>query len=128
MSNQGLILFVLFMLKHFVADFPLQTVYMLGKGKKGLQFVLPLSAHCLVHTVLSGMIISCFRPDLLWLAVAEFFAHFAIDRVKATYRLPPGQWASEEKGRYLSKYYFAFGVDQLAHNLCYGTMIYLIMS
>jgi hypothetical protein len=126
MSNEMLILLVLFQLKHFIADFPLQTVFMLGKGKPGLQFILPLGAHCTVHMVLSAMIIACVRPDLICLAVAEFFAHFLIDRVKATYKLPQGQWANEDKGKYLGKYYFAFGVDQMAHQICYIVMVYAI--
>jgi hypothetical protein len=124
MNNLSLLLLILFQLKHFAADYPLQTVYMLGKGKKGLEWILPLGAHCSVHMMLSLMIIVCVKPEVAWLAVAEFFAHFVIDRMKATYRLPQGQWSNEEKGKYLSKYYFAFGVDQMSHHLCYILMVY----
>jgi hypothetical protein len=126
MSNQTLLILILFQLKHFLGDFPLQTFYMLGKGKPGLAFVLPLGAHCTVHMVLSGMIIACFKSEYLWLCVLEFIAHFVIDRIKATYKLPTGQWANEEKGKYLSKYYFAFGLDQMSHNVCYLIMAYIM--
>lgn len=118
------LLMALFLIKHFACDFPLQTVYHLGKSKPGLAFVLPLASHCSVHMMASFMIIVCFRPSMAWLAVAEFFAHFVIDRCKSVYKLPQGQWASEDKGKYLSKYYFAFGLDQLAHGLTYVAMIY----
>ena len=128
MSNSILVLLVVLQVKHFLADFPLQTVYMLGKGKKGLEWILPLGAHCSVHMILTGMIIAVYRPSMLWVAVAEFVAHFIIDRVKATYKLPVGQWANEEKGKYLSKYYFAFGLDQMSHQFCYIVIAYLLAN
>jgi hypothetical protein len=126
MSNSMLVLLALFQIKHLLADYVWQTPYMLGKGKKGIEWILPLGAHCLVHSVLSAMIIVCFRPEMVWLVVVEFFAHFLIDRVKATYKLPAGQWANEEKGKYLGKYYFAFGMDQMAHHLTYIGMVYVL--
>lgn len=126
MSHSILCVLVALQVKHFLADFPLQNVYMLGKGKKGIDWILPLGAHCSVHMILSGMIIAVYNPAYLWLAIVEFFAHFMIDRMKATYKLPAGQWAIEEKGKYLSKYYLAFGLDQLAHGLCYCAMIYIM--
>ncbi len=129
-TNLLILVLVLFQLKHFVADFPLlQTAYMaMGKGKPGLSFILPLASHCLVHTFLSLLIIVPLRPEVAWIAIVEFIAHFLIDRMKSTYKLPAGQWTVEEKGKYLSKYYLAFGMDQLAHNLCYSAMIYVIFS
>lgn len=128
MNNIILILLVLFPVKHFLADFPLQTPYMLKKGKGGFEWILPLGAHCAVHAVMSWMIILFVRPEMAYLAVIEFFAHFIIDRIKATYRLPAGTWANEEKGKYLSKYYYAFGLDQLMHQLTYVAMIYLMLK
>lgn len=124
MNRSILILFILFHLKHFLCDFPLQTTYMLGKGKQGLQWILPLGTHCLVHVAFSMAIIVIFKPEYLWLSWAEFCAHFLIDRIKVLYRLPKGVWKDDEKGRYLSKYYQAFGLDQMAHQLTYVLMIY----
>lgn len=127
-TNMTLVLLTALFVKHFVADFPLQTGYMLGKGKPGLAFILPLGTHCAVHMILTLMIIICFNINFAWLAVAEFFAHFLIDRAKATYKLPAGAWAPEEKGKYLTKYYYAFGLDQLAHGLCYIAIAYLMSA
>lgn len=126
MNQTLLVLLVLFSFKHFLADFPFQTVYMLGKGKKGLDWILPLASHCLVHAGMSAIIIAVYNPAYLWLTLVEFLAHFVIDRIKATYRLPAGQWENEMRGKYLSQYYFAFGADQLAHQLTYILMIYLM--
>jgi hypothetical protein len=44
----------LFMLKHLVADFFLQTRWMLGKFKEGWAFVVPLAAHSGVHAVMTA--------------------------------------------------------------------------
>jgi hypothetical protein len=118
--------FTLFHLKHFAADFPLQTPFMLGKGKSGFAWIIPLSAHCLVHTVLSLTIILFVRPEMYYLAIGEFIAHFIIDRLKVSYKLPSGPWPSELKGKYLSRYYCAFGLDQLAHQLTYVVIVYYL--
>lgn len=126
MSKEILTVFILFHMKHFFADFPLQTVYMLGKGKGGLAWVLPLSAHCAVHAALSLLIILFINPSLFWITGLEFLAHFAIDRCKVLYKLPTGQWEGADKGKYLAKYYTAFGLDQMAHQICYVIMVYTL--
>jgi hypothetical protein len=126
MNKVTLVVLVLFCLKHFFADFPLQTFYMLGKGKAGLAWILPLSAHCAVHASLSLSIILFVSPSMFWLVVCEFLAHFAIDKAKVSYKLPQGPWAPSDKGRYLTQYYTAFGLDQMAHSICYMIMAYFI--
>lgn len=128
MNNQILLLMTAFLLKHFFADFPLQTVYMLGKGKKGLEWIMPLAAHCLVHALFTAIIITIYDYDFVWLAGLEFVIHFIVDRVKATQRLPQGPWNDQERGKLLSKYYFFFGLDQLAHGLTYIGLIYIMVN
>lgn len=128
MSKDILVVLVLFSIKHLLADFPLQTVYMLGKGKTGLAWIMPLSAHCAVHAGLTLPIILFVNPSLFWLVGAEFIAHFVIDRAKVSYKLPQGQWSASDKGKYLSKYYFAFGIDQMAHQICYIVMAYFLFQ
>ena len=126
MSTTLIVILVLLHVKHFLADFPLQNLYMLGKAKRGIDWILPLGAHCAVHATLSALIILAYKPQMVGLVVAEFFAHFVIDRLKCLYRLPHGTWAPEFRGKYLAKYYTAFGVDQLFHQLCYITMAYFL--
>lgn len=118
--------YTLMFTKHLFADFMLQTVYMLGKGKAGTAFILPLSAHCAVHAGFSLVIILMFNPSMYWLAGVEFVCHFVIDRLKCLYKLPAGTWAPELRGQYLSKYYTAFGIDQWAHAITYISLGYLI--
>jgi hypothetical protein len=128
MNKEILVVLILFQIKHFFSDFPLQSVYMLGKGKTGLAWIMPLSAHCAVHAGLSLLIILFVNPSLFWLVLAEFGAHFVIDRSKCLYKLPQGAWAPEDKGKYLTKYYMAFGLDQLAHQGCYMLMVYFLFQ
>lgn len=42
-------LLIAFQVKHFLADYPLQNRYMLGKFKDGWAFFWPLMAHAAVH-------------------------------------------------------------------------------
>lgn len=92
------ILLVVYQLKHFIADYPLQGTYMLGKFKPGWDFLGPLTAHCGVHAAMT-FVISCvcffvaygfnFYSLLpvgvmsLILAATDFAIHFAMDRIKA---------------------------------------------
>lgn len=112
-----------FLTKHLLFDFPFQTVYMLGKAKPGLDFVMPLSAHAGAHAAASLVIILMYKPEYWWLVLGEFVAHFMIDRMKCLYKpWPTGPWVAELKGKYLAQYYTAFGIDQWAHGICYVIM------
>jgi hypothetical protein len=78
----------LFHLKHFIADFPLQNEYMLGKFKADWGFVKPLMAHVAVHGVMTFLILLIFAPWLslgmiLGLSLMDMVIHFFMDRIKA---------------------------------------------
>jgi hypothetical protein len=133
-----LILMALLHIKHHIGDYTLQTPYMLGKGKdKG--WVGPLAAHAGMQAFLTlnciGFVLAfkSFPSDvshtdnliIVLLAALDFVFHFIIDRTKTQYRLPAGVWAPEHKGRNLSKFYAAFGMDQLAHQLTYVLIVFL---
>lgn len=120
------LLMVAFQVKHYLADFPLQTVYMLGKGKKGTDWILPLASHAAVHSVFTLIIILLHSPAHAYLALVDFALHFVIDRIKATYKLKEGAWEGSEKGALLGKYYAALGKDQMAHHLTYVLIMYLM--
>lgn len=79
-------LFIIYQLKHFVADYLLQGAYMLGKFKPGWDFIPPLAAHCAVHMAFTFCIVVFFvSPELaITLAVADFVIHFVMDRIKAS--------------------------------------------
>lgn len=89
------VLLVAYQLKHFLADFPLQGKYMLGKFKTGWDFLGPLSAHCGVHALFTHIIASVFLfcthgPGYgllpFQLALTDFVVHFLMDRIKASPR------------------------------------------
>lgn len=81
-------LLVIYQIKHFLCDYPLQNKYMLGKFKPGNACVMPLAAHCSVHALATLLIALYFKPDLaLWLALLDFSAHFVMDMVKANQKL-----------------------------------------
>lgn len=80
------ILLVIMQFKHFIADYPLQGKYMLGKFKdKG--WILPLASHCFVHFIFTSLItgVITHRLDLsLIFAFIDFTIHFIMDRIKAS--------------------------------------------
>lgn len=114
------VLLVVFELKHFIGDFPLQREYMLKKTVPGWGFVVPLAVHCAVHAGLTLGIVLTVAPQLWWLALVDFVVHFLMDRFKS---------GPNYLGRYTDKakssYWNAFGFDQMVHHL---TNFYIIFE
>ncbi len=113
-----LLALVLFQLKHYLADFQWQTIWMVaGKGAyTGMGGV----AHAGLHAALSIpvlMVTGCTPMTILALAVAEFVVHLNIDWAKARLEL---RWnlTPDKRG-----YWQLFGLDQLAHQLTYIGML-----
>ncbi|MEM7647098.1 MAG: DUF3307 domain-containing protein, partial [Pseudomonadota bacterium] len=104
-------LLVIFQIKHYIADFPMQREYMLRKTKAGWDFLLPLTLHCLVHGVGTLIVVLFFAPQLWWLCLLDFVVHFVIDRIKSGPRY---------LGRYndlsRSGFWNILGLDQMAHH------------
>lgn len=81
------LLLVLYQIKHLLADYFWQTEYMLKKFLPGKEFMLPLAAHCLVHSAFTFLITLGFTHKLvlsLYLAFLDFTIHFIMDRIKAS--------------------------------------------
>ena len=91
------ILLVAFTIKHFIADFPLQSEYMLKKSGRGTTWVLPLLAHSSVHAFLTLVILTAFRlysevshiVELPWsqvitLVLIDLTIHAVTDIIKAS--------------------------------------------
>ena len=112
------ILLILFQIKHFIGDFPLQKQYMLKKTLQGWDFALPLASHCCVHAILTFAIVWPLRPDLWWLSVLDFVLHFIMDRIKSgpNYLGRYNRW--DQNG-----FWYALGFDQMVHHL---TSFYII--
>lgn len=90
------ILLVIFQVKHWLADYPLQRPWMLGKfHKEPSKWIPPLAAHCLVHAILTYLICVVLMSTgwyfALMMAAFDFSVHFVMDRIKASPDLL-GRW------------------------------------
>jgi hypothetical protein len=110
--GQTTMLLVIFQVKHFVADFPLQFEYMLRKTLPGWDFFAPLALHCAVHAGLTLLVILAIEPGLWWLAVVDFVTHFLMDRAKSG-----PQYLGRFNDNTRAAYWNCFGFDQMVHHL-----------
>lgn len=102
MTNTLITLLIIYQLKHFLADYPLQTPYMLGKFKGYPDFIKPLLAHSLVHGVFTLSIALFFNPSVAVIcALIDLTIHFIIDRIKASPNLL-GKYVNLSKEEYLT--------------------------
>ena len=114
--------YLLFRAKHFVADFVLQTGWMVrGKGRAD-GWLTPLMAHAGIHAVGTAAIALIMQPALWWLAPVDLVAHAVIDRCKA---MP---LVSRCCGRDTKHFWWAFGLDQEAHNLTHFAFLLLLIT
>lgn len=108
-------LIVLFQIKHYVCDYPLQGTYMLGKLKGRFR---PLLAHVTVHGMATFfLLVWIMEPQAaLLFALADAFTHFWIDRwkVKSSAGLDP---------KTSPKFWNLLGIDQMAHHFVHYTII-----
>ncbi len=115
-----LFLLILFQVKHFLADFVFQNVWMLQKARPGWDFIAPLSIHCGIHGITTLAVILYLAPSLWWLAAVDFGTHFLMDRIKAGPRY---------LGRYSDvrskAFWVSFGFDQMVHHL---THLYICVA
>lgn len=116
-------LLVLFQVKHFIADFPLQREYMLKKFLPGWEFFIPLATHCFVHSILTLAIVLAIDTSLWWLALVDFVTHFIMDRLKS---------GPKYLGRYQDRsrpgFWNSFGLDQMVHHLTGFYIIWVIVN
>ncbi len=115
------ILMVLLTIKHFIADYPAQTQYMLRKGSP-TGWVLPLVAHCAVHMGLTSLVVLIVSGDLLLafgLGLFDFVVHFVVDTIKARI----WKYAFPTKA-----FWVALGADQAMHHLTYAVIALLVVS
>lgn len=115
------VLLVIFQIKHFLADFVFQNVYMLQKSRAGWDFVMPLAIHCGVHALGTLLIVLWWNPKYWWLAIFDFLIHFAADRMKAGPRYLGRFGDMQSKG-----FWVTFGLDQMIHHLTHIYIIWLM--
>lgn len=118
-----LLLFFLLQVKHFYADFVIQT-YM-QTVKKGVYFDPVGISHSLDHcwaTLLSLLVFNSFYAinpvTIILMSIIEALIHYHIDWTKVRFgskdMTKPAFWSE-------------FGLDQLAHQVTYIAMVYVIL-
>ena len=120
----GLVLALLtgFELKHYLADYVLQTGWMIaGKGTLNQPggYV-----HAGIHALGSAIVLLLGRIPLwtvLMLVAAEFIVHFALDYAKAAY----GRGVDPDEDA--PRFWALHGLDQLLHQLTYVAMLYFAL-
>lgn len=116
-------LLIFYQVKHLIADFILQNVWMLQKASPGWNFFWPLSIHSGVHGLITLAVTLAVRPHLWWLSIIDFAVHFTMDRIKAGPRY---------LGRFndvrTKAYWVCFGFDQMVHHLTHLLICWYIAS
>lgn len=123
--QQIFLLLVIFQVKHFLADYPLQGKYMLGKFKPGWAFFMPLLAHCEVHACFTFVIAYVFTHDTslsAGLGLTDLCLHFFMDRMKAG-----PKYLGRFKDMMKPYFWWCLGLDQMWHHLTHYYLIYRII-
>ena len=132
-------LLVAFQLKHFLADYLLQTEYMLGKFKPNWEFIPPLILHAGLHALMTFLIASLVasQPLTIFVALFDFTAHFTMDRIKASPALlgkykpltaitfPKATRQEKEHNKY---FWWSLGLDQMVHHLTHYAIIAILLG
>ena len=113
----------LFCIKHYMADFVLQTSWM-SRGKESENgWLAPLAAHAGIHALLTGAIFLVLSPSLFIVAmVADWLIHGAIDRGKAIASNHLGTKADAPA------FWWLLGADQTAHQFTHLGFAILIAA
>lgn len=122
-ATVALMLVLAFLVKHFIADFLLQKPYQyLNKGKYG-------HPGGLVHAGIHGVgtiivLLLMFPPSFLvfWLVVFDMVSHYHIDWLKVNINEAQGWTATTS-----DNFWHLVGLDQLAHQLVYIVIIYMMI-
>ncbi len=116
-----LLLYLAFRAKQVTCDFLLQPSWMaLVKGQ-------PLSEggsralflHAGIHAAFTFIVMMIFAPQFWWLSGVDFVIHSLIDKSKAMINHKMG-WTYKDNA-----YWWAFGLDQEAHNLTH--LVYIVI-
>jgi hypothetical protein len=123
--NIPILLLVLFILKHLICDFFLQSSYQTaGKHK----FLHPGGVlHAAIHgvgtmVVLAIAVPTIGLPAMIWLGLADMFSHYAIDYMKtngtAVFKLVPENHT----------YWTLFAIDQAIHWIMYVLFMFFAVN
>mgnify|MGYP001819356321 CR=1 FL=1 len=123
-AGQILLAMILFMTKHLIADFYLQTTYQVLN--KGTYFHPGGILHSAIHVIGSAPIIFyIFAPAsslLILLLVAEFIIHYHLDWCKERI-VHNKKWTTQH-----TSFWIALGTDQFLHQITYVLMIVILIA
>lgn len=106
-----LVLACTLIVKHYVADFVLQTDWMARGKEQARGWLSPLAAHVGCHTAATLLVALVVAPRLWWLALVDGAIHFGVDRGKTLVgRL--GRWTPAQV-----QFWWLLGFDQMLHGL-----------
>ncbi|MGU3536652.1 DUF3307 domain-containing protein [Methylobacterium sp. A54F] len=97
--------------KHYVADFVLQTDWMAKGKEQATGWLLPLAAHAGCHALATLGVALLVAPHLWWLALVDFAIHASIDRTKALVSRRLACTPAE------ARFWWLLGFDQMLHAL-----------
>ncbi|NOZ32911.1 MAG: DUF3307 domain-containing protein [Alphaproteobacteria bacterium] len=116
-------LLVALQVKHFLADYVLQSGWMIaGKADPGHAggYV-----HAAIHAGATALVLFSFGVDWRWvlaIAIAELAIHFTIDLIKARVS---GDGLADTGAR---RFWAMHGADQLAHHLTYALLLFVAVQ
>jgi hypothetical protein len=120
----GIVIMLLLQIKHWYADFWIQTYHQtVYKGVYGNPVGISHTLEHTIGTVLALLIANSFVPIsvsvIILLSLLDFIIHYHVDFVKVKYGI---------KDNKTTRYWREFGLDQLAHQLTYILITYIIIS
>ncbi|TAL28624.1 MAG: DUF3307 domain-containing protein [Alphaproteobacteria bacterium] len=118
-----IVIYLAFRAKQVVCDFFLQTSWM--ASVKGSPFNMggakALGIHAGIHAAFTFLLALIFAPTLWWLGALDFLVHACVDKLKGAITNKFG-WTYKD-----NQYWWAFGIDQEAHNLTHFIYMLLIL-
>lgn len=97
--------------KHYVADFVLQTDWMARGKERATGWFPPLAAHAGCHAAATLGVALVVAPPLWWLALVDGAIHFSVDRAKSVVARRTG-WTPLNV-----RFWWLLGFDQMLHGL-----------
>lgn len=117
-----LALITLLLIKHAVADFFLQRSFMFRD--KHIYAGIGGITHAVSHGLLTTLAVVICLPNLwlsaIMLGILDMILHYHIDYIKSSWNVKTKASPSE------NRYWYAFGLDQMAHFLTYVLIVYII--
>ena len=115
------VLYVMFVVKHVLADFLFQTSWMATGKARSQGWLVPLATHAGIHAALTLLLMLVLLPSLWWLCLVDFAVHSIVDRGKT---LATRGFGLTEKD---SAWWWLMGIDQALHELTHFAFVIALL-